>query len=114
MAIAPNFVYSAQITRIIDADTFEVEVDLGFRVVAELPLRLAHVDAPERYTVEGKFATSFVESILGELPCTVVVRTFKPTDKYGRYLADVFVGDVNLAAALINNGHGVPYEGGSR
>lgn len=112
--IEPSFAYSARVLRIIDADTYDVEIDLGFRMVARLPLRLAHIDTPERYTVAGRAATGYVAELLGALPAPVVVQTFKPVDKYGRYLADVFIGDVDLAAVLIHDGYGQGYEGGSK
>lgn len=110
----PSYVYRARITRIVDADTFEVDVDAGFRMFARLPLRLAHIDAPEKYTPAGKAAIAFVTELLGQLPAETVVRTFKVADKYGRYLAEVYVGDLNVAEELIAAGHGVGYEGGTR
>lgn len=110
----PSFVYAARVLRIVDADTYDVEVDLGFRVVARLPLRLAHIDAPEKWTPEGKAAIAYVTELFGELPAQVVVHTFKPVDKYGRYLADVFVDEFSVAEVLIEDGYGHAYEGGTR
>lgn len=111
----PNHAYTATVTRVIDADTYDVEIDLGFRLVARLPLRLAHVDAPERGTVAGANATALVRGLLGALPAAVVVRTYKPVDKYGRYLADVFTGTgKSVAAELVAVNLARPYEGGGR
>lgn len=114
LTLAPPYVYGARILRVIDADTYDVEVDVGFRMVARLPLRLAHVDAPEHNTQAGQDAITFVKALLGTLPCPVVVTTFKPTDKYGRYLAEVLVGDTDLAGTLLAHDHAKPYEGGTK
>lgn len=104
-----EYTYNAQVTRIIDADTFLVRVDAGFRIWAEMPLRLAHVNAPERFTEEGKAATAFVTSIFGTLPANVVVHTVAPVENYGRYLAEVFIGDTDLGAMMLAQGFAVPY-----
>lgn len=114
----PNYCYRAKILRIVDGDTYEVQVDVGFRMFAHLPLRLAHVDAPEHNTSEGQVTIKFVTALLTPLPLDVVVCTYKPTDKYGRYLADVFYdgpdGQQSLAAELLIEKHAVPYEGGKK
>ena len=57
-APVPNYTYYAQVMRVIDADTYDTEIDVGFRMFARLPLRVAHIDAPEAYTPEGKHATA--------------------------------------------------------
>lgn len=112
--VDPVHLHAATITRIIDADTYEVTVDLDFRASMTLPLRLAHVDAPEKSTDKGKAAIKAVESLLGPLPAEVLVHTYKPVDKYGRYLADVLLGSVSLADSLLNAGLAYPYEGGTK
>lgn len=113
--MTPAYRYAATVDRIIDADTYQVTVDLGFRTAVTLPLRLAHVDAPERFTDAGKAATAFVADLLGPLPADVVVETYKPADKYGRYLATVSsVDGSDVGAALLAAGYATPYEGGKR
>lgn len=109
----PNW-YRALVTRVIDGDTLEVQVDVGFYLSTTRPLRLAHVDAPEHNTEAGKRASAFVSGLLGPLPAPVMVHTFKPADKYGRYLADVYIGDSSLAGKLLEVGLAKPYEGGTK
>lgn len=108
------YTYDATVIRVIDGDTLDVLIDVGFRMSATMPLRLAHIDAPERFTAPGKDATAFVTVQLASVKNAVVVRTYKPTDKYGRYLADVFIGEDSLADLLVGAGLAVPYEGGTR
>lgn len=114
MPTADTHFHAATVDRIIDADTYEVTVDLDFRLASTLPLRLAHVDAPERATPDGKTATALVASLMGALPAPVIVRTYKPVDKFGRYLADVFVQGESVAEVLLGQGLAKPYEGGKK
>jgi micrococcal nuclease len=112
--------YRARVLRIVDADTLDVELDLGLDVRIRNGLRLGHVNAPEKNTPEGKAAIVFVTQLLGAFPTTewpLTIRTAKDRrEKYGRYLADaVFLPDGRvLHEVLIAAGHGVPYEGGKR
>lgn len=82
------FTYAAVLTRVVDGDTLEVELDLGLgnRIVQKL--RLRGIDAAEFASPAGQRARAFVEGCL-EKALPLVVKTFRP-DKYGRYLADVF------------------------
>lgn len=115
----PDRIYKAKVLRVIDGDTFEVLVDVGFHIEAHMPLRLAHVDAPEHNTADGKAAIKYVTDLIGSLPAAVVVHTFKPADKFGRYLADVLLDDyeggvLNLGQNMVEEGFAVPYEGGKK
>jgi len=103
--------YNARITRVIDGDTFDVEVDAGFRIWYRSPLRLFGVNAPELRTPEGPITRNAVLAWLGPLPATVRVHTHAPSalDKYGRYLAEVYKNDESLAAYLLANHLAVEY-----
>lgn len=113
-----DHLHSAKILRIVDGDTYDVEVDMDFRSFTRLPLRLAHVDAPEHNTAAGKAVITYLTGLFGALPISVIVHTYKPIDKYGRYLADVYLptndGWINLSERLIEMGFAKPYEGGKK
>lgn len=107
--------YRARITRVIDGDTVEAEIDLGFHVTLSVTLRLAGINAPETRGADrprGLAATRFLEALLDDLAGdtrVLTVRTRKDvTEKYGRYLADLIAGEVNLNQALVAAGHSVP------
>ncbi len=105
------FTYSAIVERVIDGDTIDVHIDLGFDIWHSVRLRLAGIDAPERFTEDGKIVTEYVRDILeGQ---TVIITTTK-TDKYGRYLADVILDDTSVSDILVKMGYAVPYDGGKR
>ncbi len=90
---ASPWVYKAHVTRVIDGDTVEANVDLGFRTYQKLMFRLADIDAHE---IRGGTAET---KILGQQEKTeleylvlgheVTIHTNK-TGKYGRWIARIF------------------------
>lgn len=108
--------YRARVTRVIDGDTLEAEIDLGFHVSFTVTLRLAGINAPETKGAErprGLAATRSLDSLITDLTGgtrQVTVRTQKDvTEKYGRYLAVLMAGDVNLNDRMLADGHAVPF-----
>ena len=87
------YTYKAIIEKVIDADTYHVNVDCGFGTYVHQKLRLAGIDAPELRTAGGIKAKKFVEGELSKCPF-VIIKTYK-SDKYDRYLVDIFY-DANL------------------
>ena len=111
------FEYRARIRRVIDGDTVEVDIDLGFHVSLTATLRLAGIDTPEMRGPEqaaGRAATHYLNALLQKHAGPerqVTVRTQKDrTGKYGRYLADLVAGNRNLNEALVSAGHARPME----
>lgn len=84
------FTTKAYVDKIIDGDTLLVSFDFNLDVSISQKLRLRGIDCPEMDTEEGKRAKRFVESRLK--PCEfIIVKTYKDrSDKFDRYLADVF------------------------
>lgn len=83
------YTYKAFIERVVDGDTLIVKIDLGFGIRIRQRLRLRGINTPELRTVNGDRAQAFVQDQVKSLPF-VVVKTYG-SDKYDRYLADVFV-----------------------
>jgi len=118
--------YKATVDAVIDGDTIDVDIDLGFRVATNQRVRLRGVDTPEMNSSdpakrakaqEAKaFVVKWLESWAGE-GRVVLIRSHKPGggDKYGRFLADVIApGGRSLATDLIAEGHAVAYDGGAK
>lgn len=84
----PSFLYGCGQVRVIDGDTIEVLIDLGFHSFSEQRLRLAQVDAPDVDTKEGRAARNFLIDTMGRAQ-TTVLKTLS-TDVHGRYVAHVF------------------------
>lgn len=114
--------YAAKVLRVIDGDTVELEIDLGFSILHRLSVRLKWIDAPELFsgTIEtrklGLAAKIFLESLL-PLDGVLIARTTKDrADKYGRILVELFTDREarTLNSQMIDAGHAVPYDGGKR
>jgi len=84
------FTYQAKVEKIIDGDTFLAAFDFHLEVSISQKLRLRGIDCPEINTDHGKKAKRFVESQLKGCDF-IIVKTHKDrSDKFDRYLADVF------------------------
>jgi len=119
--------YKATIVKIVDGDTVDVDIDLGFNVVLQDErVRIAGIDTPESRTrdlEEKKFglaAKARVKELLGKT-CTLKTQINKSGEdmkgKFGRILGDFNVYDSTtdswklLTSILISEGHAVPYHG---
>jgi endonuclease YncB( thermonuclease family) len=91
---APAYRYRAELDRVIDGDTVSLNIDLGFGVWAhKVKVRLSGIDAPEIKEEGGGAARRYlVERLTGQV---IVAETTKDrTDKYGRYLAELYAGHI--------------------
>jgi len=109
--------YRATIIRHIDADTTHATVHLGLDVSIDATFRWAGIDAPERYTEEGKIATAWLNDRLPPGYLCEITTAKDRREKFGRYLATFWrlpddVASVNAAMVLL--GYAVPYDGGPR
>ena len=82
------YTFKARAQTFYDADTFWVDVDLGFRDWSEQKLRLRGIDAKELGQAGGRKAAAYVKKVLSGVP--FVVLSISGRDKFGRPLADVF------------------------
>ena len=99
----PAYVYSAVCDRVIDADTFILEIDVGFHMTVTVPVRLRGIDAPELRTPEGKAAKAWLEAYL--VGKQILVETYKDQQTFARWLGDVYVGGQSLVTLLREAGH---------
>ena len=111
--------YHCVITRIIDGDTIDVDIDLGFDCwLHKQRIRLYGIDTPESRTRDleekkyGLAAKAFVEKFI-PLGSTALLNT-KEKGKYGRYLGDFKVKNQWLCTELLKHRHAVRYEGQSK
>jgi micrococcal nuclease len=115
--------YKARVIRVIDGDTVELLVDLGFGVHKKDKFRIYGIDTPEvRYRrrgltdeeweaekLAGKAASAYASELL-PLDAEVIVHTHKDDQgKYGRYLAEIKIGEMDYAEEMIKAGHAQPY-----
>ena len=105
--------YKAAVLKVVDGDTLHLEVELGFDVKRRDSFRLAGLNAPEMSTVEGVAAKEWLEAQLSH--GVLIITTHKDSrEKFGRYLATLWIDQKNVNTAMIEAGMAVPYDGGAR
>ena len=101
--------YRAVVENVVDGDTIDVSVDLGFKVGTRQRVRLARIDTPERGQPGYAAARDFVRDVV--LNKTVTIKTDK-VSKWGYYLADITLEDGrNLSDTLMQAQLAKPYDG---
>jgi micrococcal nuclease len=100
--------YRAKVAKVVDGDTLDLDVDLGFRVTHRVRARLARIDTAETSTSEGKRVKALVAERV-PVGADAMIVTGKG-DRYGRWIAEVRLGDgVNLSDWLLASGMARPY-----
>lgn len=116
------FQYESEVIRVVDGDTIDAKISLGFDVYVKKRIRFQGFNAPESRTRDleekkrGLAAKDRVKEILEENDNKFILKSHG-VGKYGRCLGEIFVetlGDDSLQKTLINEGHGVEYNGGKR
>tara|TARA_R100001129_G_scaffold64928_1_gene44343 strand:- start:23 stop:403 length:381 start_codon:yes stop_codon:yes gene_type:complete len=119
MAKSPDaFVYNATLERVVDGDTFDCCLDLGFDVkLHKQRIRLAGIDTPESRTrdlAEKKLGLAAKER-LKELCIGKIKVKSLGKGKYGRILGIPYTeDDRDMCQVLITEGHAVEYDGGKK
>ena len=116
-----------KINRVVDGDTIDVTIDLGFDLAKKERVRIAGVDTPEKRTRDleekalGLDATAWMkkhleETIKGDDELTIRTELKGGMGKYGRLLGWLYVGesDVSLNEQMITEGYAWEYDGGTK
>ena len=116
--------YRAKVVRVIDGDTVDVDIDLGFGIWQKNErVRIMGIDTPESRTrdkIEKKFglaAKAKLKSILGKttvLKTTINKKGVDMKGKFGRVLGDFLQDDKSVAKTMCETGHAVAYFGGAK
>lgn len=112
-----------KITNVVDGDTIDVDIDLGFNVSFSQRVRLAGIDTPESRTsdkaekVLGLESKDYLKSKLKEAK-NVIIKTEKPdsSEKYGRILGWLYVdgNTVSINDQMIEDGYAWGYLGDTK
>ena len=116
-----------KIDKVLDGDTIDVTIDLGFDLYKKERVRIAGVDTPEKRTRDleekalGIDATNWLkkkleDTIAGDEELTIRTELKGGTGKYGRLLGWLYVGDdtVSLNEQMITEGYAWEYDGGTK
>lgn len=115
----PTYRYNGIVTKVIDGDTVDITVDLGFDIYSRVRFRLWGLDTPEKTSkipelrIIANQATEFVKSAVDGK--TVLVESVEK-DKYGRWLAKLYIDDLqpSLNEQLLALGLAKAYFGDSK
>jgi len=115
------------IDRVLDGDTIDVTIDLGFDLYKKERVRVAGVDTPEKRTKDleekelGIHATNWLKdklegAISGDDDLVIRTELVGGVGKYGRLLGWLYVGDgeLSLNEMMIAEGYAWPYDGGTK
>ena len=115
----PAYVYRAKARRIVDGDTVDLDVDLGFYMSGGVRFRLIGIDTPEIFRQKkdseeykkGLEAKEFVENRFQTNGGQCMVVSTK-TGAYGRWIGDIYFPDstVSLSQELLDGGLAEPYK----
>ena len=116
-----------EINRVLDGDTIDVTIDLGFDLYKKERVRIAGVDTPEKRTRNleekalGIDATNWLKAKLestlaGDDELSIRTELVGGVGKYGRLLGWLYIGDsnVSLNEEMIGEGYAHPYDGGTK
>jgi micrococcal nuclease len=116
------YIYKAELVRVVDGDTVDLIIDLGFDTSRKERFRLYGIDAPELNTLAGKAAKAWLWDALQPLEAiyvqTIQLSTKAKRDKYGRFLAVLYseqptggftmresVHPASINAKMVTEGH---------
>ena len=116
-----------EITKVLDGDTIDVLIDLGFDLFKQERVRIAGVDTPEKRTRDleekalGIDATNWLKeklesTLAGDDELTIRTELVGGVGKYGRLLGWLYVGEsvVSLNEQMITEGYAHAYDGGTK
>ncbi len=116
-----------EINKVLDGDTIDVTIDLGFDLYKKERVRIAGVDTPEKRTRNleekalGIDATNWLKekldsTIAGDDELTIRTELVGGVGKYGRLLGWLYIGDgnVSLNEKMIEEGYAWAYDGGTK
>ena len=113
--------YKCEVTRVVDGDTIDCVLDLGFSILHKCRVRLYGIDTPESRTrdldekARGKLASKFLEDSIKNGTEIILRSELKDSKgKYGRVLGSIVVDDLDINQAMVAQNLAVKYFGQSK
>ena len=112
--------YNCTVDRVVDGDTIDVVLDLGFSVLYKSRVRLFGIDTPESRTrnkdekARGKMASKYLEDAVNSGDVVIRTELKDSRGKFGRVLGTVVVDGVDINQAMCKAHLAVPYFGQSK
>ena len=112
--------YNVKISKVVDGDTVDVDIDLGFSTILKKQrVRMMGIDTPESRTrdlVEKKFGKAAKAHLKKILQAEQITLVSHDKGKFGRILGELFVNgeEISVNQRMINDHHAVPYTGDNK
>ena len=113
--------YACKVKRVVDGDTVDVVLNLGFDIMYKSRVRLYGIDTPESRTrnldekARGKMAGAFLKDAIEKGEKVIIQTKLKDSrGKFGRVLGNVIVDGININQLMIDNHHAAAYFGQSK
>ena len=113
--------YACKVERVVDGDTVDCVMDLGFDILYKCRVRLFGIDTPESRTrnldekARGKMAGAFLKNKIDAGEKIVIQTKLKDSrGKFGRVLGNIIVDGININQLMIDNYHAAAYFGQSK
>ena len=113
--------YKCEVTRVVDGDTVDCVLDLGFSILHKCRVRLYGIDTPESRTrdldekARGKLASKFLKEAIDNGNKIILKSQLKDSKgKYGRVLGSIVVDGLDINKAMVANNLAVKYYGQSK
>lgn len=111
--IMRNYIYEVEVVSVYDGDTITVDIDLGFSIwIKDKSLRLYGLDAPEvrgSTRERGLAVRDWLRAKISQGRAIVIESIKDEPDKYGRYLAVLYVDGVNINQQMLDERLAIPY-----
>ena len=112
--------YSAVVVKIVDGDTLDCIIDMGFKITTNQRIRLSKINTPETYRRKkdsdeykaGMAAKNYVKDRLKANKNKFIIETEKDPGVFGRYLGTIWLKDseISLNDELLEAGHATLYK----
>ena len=113
--------YRCKVRRVVDGDTVDIDIDLGFGVwLHKERVRIYGIDTPESRTRDkeekkyGLMAKEFVKQFVKGDSIKLTTQKYDAKGKFGRILGDIIVDNKSLSDTMIQEHHAVIYHGQSK
>jgi len=112
--------YRGKVTRVVDGDTVDCILDLGFNIHHSCRVRLLGIDTPESRTrdreekARGLLSKQALKDLLTEKDFVIKTHKKKAKGKFGRVLGELWIAEKNINKEMIELGYAVEYYGQSK
>ena len=112
--------YRGKVTRVVDGDTVDCILDLGFNIHHSCRVRLLGIDTPESRTrdreekARGLLSKQALKDLLTDKDFVIKTHKKKAKGKFGRVLGELWIAEKNINKEMIELGYAVEYYGQSK